>query len=111
MTGSARGSAFARALPKYASENNGLTHGVAVGSAFPNELADGRTYRYRDVPPVREDVGKCATLRYCATRSTLGELAARVLRLCPDHRDPERFWHEKSEVAAELRRLAREVVP
>lgn len=36
-------------------------------------------------------------------------LAAKVARLAPDHRDPERFHIDKSEVVAELRRLAREV--
>ena len=39
---------------------------------------------------------------------TLSSLAARVARLTPSHRDPERFHVEKSEVVAELRRLARE---
>ena len=36
----------------------------------------------------------------------LEDLARRVDRLVPSHRDPERFHLEKSEVAAELRRLA-----
>lgn len=34
-------------------------------------------------------------------------LASRVRRLTPDRRDPERFHEEKSELADELRRLAR----
>lgn len=38
----------------------------------------------------------------------LADLAARVARLSPSHRDPERYHVEKSEIAAELRRLARE---
>lgn len=38
----------------------------------------------------------------------LEQLAERVVRLSPSHRDPERFHEEKSEVAAELRRLARD---
>ncbi len=37
----------------------------------------------------------------------LEALARMVARLCPDHRDPERFWSEKSELAVEIRRLAR----
>lgn len=37
----------------------------------------------------------------------LADLARRVQRLAPDHRDPERWHCEKSEIAAELRRLAR----
>lgn len=42
------------------------------------------------------------------TSDQLSRLAARVARLTPSHRDPERFHVEKSEVVAELRRLARE---
>lgn len=37
----------------------------------------------------------------------LAALANRVQRLSPDRRDPERYHAEKSEIAAELRRLAR----
>ena len=36
----------------------------------------------------------------------LRELAARVERNVPHHREPERFHAEKSEIASELRRLA-----
>jgi hypothetical protein len=36
-------------------------------------------------------------------------LAERVRRLAPSHCDPERFHLDKSEIAAELRRLAREI--
>jgi hypothetical protein len=35
------------------------------------------------------------------------KLADRVRRLSPSHRDPERFHIDKSEIEAELRRLAR----
>jgi hypothetical protein len=34
------------------------------------------------------------------------DLARRVRRLVPDHRDPERFHLDKSEIAGELHRLA-----
>lgn len=37
----------------------------------------------------------------------IGDLADRVRRLCPDHRNPERFHIEKSEIEHELRELAR----
>lgn len=37
----------------------------------------------------------------------LAELAHRVHRLCPDHRNPHRFHEEKSEIAHELRSLSR----
>ena len=68
-------------------------------------------------PPL--GVSRSVTLRSChgvATgsrqhqsdeRDELTALASRVLRLCPSHRDPEAFWVEKSELAGELRRLAR----
>jgi hypothetical protein len=39
----------------------------------------------------------------------LERLAERVRRLSPSHRDPERFHMDKSEIAAALRRLAREI--
>ena len=38
--------------------------------------------------------------------TALRELAARVERNVPHHREPERFHTEKSEIAAALRRLA-----
>ena len=37
----------------------------------------------------------------------LQDLAARVGRLAPSHRDPEAFHEAKSEIAADLRRLSR----
>ncbi|WP_286702490.1 hypothetical protein [Acidiphilium sp. 37-64-53] len=37
---------------------------------------------------------------------TLLDLASRIARLSPDRRDPEKYHAEKSEIAAELRRLA-----
>ena len=39
-------------------------------------------------------------------REALTDLARRVQRLSPDRRDPERYHAEKSEIAAELRRIA-----
>jgi hypothetical protein len=38
---------------------------------------------------------------------TLEGLADRVARLTPSHRDPERFFMDRAELAGELRRLAR----
>lgn len=43
------------------------------------------------------------------TAYELRELAERVRRLSPSHRDPERFFVERSELAAMLRRLAEEM--
>ena len=42
-----------------------------------------------------------------ADAQALADLARRLERLRPSHRDPEQFHIEKSEIAAELRRLAR----
>ena len=42
------------------------------------------------------------------TGTTLDEIAERIRRLVPSHRDPERFHVEKSEIEHDLRRLARE---
>lgn len=39
----------------------------------------------------------------------LAHLAHRVRRLTVDRRDPERFFEDRSEIEAELRRLALEV--
>ena len=36
----------------------------------------------------------------------IGELADRLRRLCPDHRNPERFHIEKSEIEHDLRQIA-----
>lgn len=40
------------------------------------------------------------------TAATLHALADRLERLAPSHRDPHRYFEEKSEIVAELRRLA-----
>lgn len=37
----------------------------------------------------------------------LRELARRVARLCPSHRNPEEFHEAKSEIEFELRRLSK----
>jgi hypothetical protein len=41
--------------------------------------------------------------------SRIEDLAHRLVRLAPSHRDPEAFHVEKHTVAAELRRLARDM--
>ncbi len=41
-----------------------------------------------------------------AAANILQDLASRVERNVPHHRDPEQFHIEKSEIASELRRLA-----
>lgn len=42
-----------------------------------------------------------------AEGDVLQDLARRVERLAPSHRDPHRFFEDRSEIAAELRWLAR----
>lgn len=39
----------------------------------------------------------------------IDNLCDRIERLAPSHRDPHRFFEDKSDIAYELRRLAREV--
>lgn len=41
------------------------------------------------------------------TAEQLRQLADRVRRLVPDHRNPHRFHEEKSDIEHELRQLAR----
>jgi hypothetical protein len=41
----------------------------------------------------------------------LYDIARKINRLPPpDRRDPEKYWRDKSEIAAELRKVAREAV-
>lgn len=40
------------------------------------------------------------------TTAKLHDIADRLARLAPSHRDPERYFEEKSELVAELRALA-----
>lgn len=61
-----------------------------------------------------KDAHPCAPLRtldgpHPSLAALLEALADRVRRLVPDHRDPERFHADKSDLVAELRTLAREV--
>ncbi len=50
---------------------------------------------------------RVATHAHPGPPAMLEALADRVSRLSPSHRDPHRFHEDKSEVVAELRRLAR----
>ena len=79
---------------------------VPHSAALSNESQNGGTNR--GLGGSREHVGKCGTVRRCGTVTvaTLHALADRVVRLCPDRRDPEAFWEAKSEVAHALRELA-----
>lgn len=59
--------------------------------------AEASVGRSRSLPPASEAK---------RTPATLIAIADRVRRLSPHHRDPERFHIDKSEIEAELRRLA-----
>ncbi len=53
---------------------------------------------------------KAATPGYTATNSeveALLDLVDKINRLAPSHRNPHEFHEQKSEIAAELRRLAK----
>ena len=89
-------------------KNNGLDaavpHSAALSLYNPSHTCT-RVHTHTEPPYM----GKCGTVRHCGTVSALSDLAHRVARLCPDHRNPERFHIEKSEIVAALRRLAREI--
>ncbi len=95
------------ALPAF-NKNNGLDeavpHSAALSLYNPSHTCTRAHAHTRTEAPY---MGKCGTVRHCGTVSALSDLAHRVARLCPDHRNPERFHEDKSEIAAELRRLAR----
>lgn len=48
-------------------------------------------------------------MRRLAVAEELADLAARLRRLRPSHRDPEHYHVEKSEIEHGLRRLARNI--
>lgn len=50
---------------------------------------------------------KPSTTLHPSTPQLLEDLAGRLGRLAPSHRDPEHFHLERSELVHELRRLAR----
>jgi hypothetical protein len=58
-----------------------------------------------DSVPTRRHLGYLETLA-----ATVNTLAARVSRLTVSHRDPEAFFVARSEIAEELRALARQLV-
>lgn len=66
-----------------------MSHHVATHNLYTTYIKAGTL----DAPPIDK----------------LHALAARVERLCPSHRNPERFHEDKSEIVAELQRLASEV--
>lgn len=88
-----------------------MTH-VTHRDAFSYELR-GRCGQYQDGMNTvhgahRENASRAsrASLRH-GPAAELDALACAVGRLSPSHRDPEAFHVSKSEIVAELRRLAR----
>ncbi len=64
------------------------------------------SFASRTSPPSLD--GDVVTVTETVTvRSGLRDLARRVRRLAPSHRDPERFHEDKSEIVYELLTLAR----
>ena len=61
----------------------------------------------RAVGPLKENAALCGTATLSVQKCNLLDLAQRVARLGPDRRNPEQFHIDKSEIVAELRRLAR----
>ena len=59
-------------------------------------------------PPAPPPIGRCGSGGGAKSSDTLLDLAKRVHHLAPSHRDPEQFLIYKSEIAAELRRLAKD---
>lgn len=52
---------------------------------------------------------RCDSVTVVTAPHRLTALADQVERLAPSHRDPHRFHEDKSEIVAELLRLAHEV--
>ncbi len=84
-----------------------VTHGDANSLEF--QVADIIALRETVAPHgAHREVRHCASLRHQEV-AQLHALASAVGRLSPSHRDPEAFHIGKSEIVAELRRLARNI--
>lgn len=80
------------------SEMSGSMRGGHISRTRPDIPQGVSPLRGNPACPVCPDGGTGA--------ATIHELARRVARLAPCHRDPERFHIEKSEIVHALRRLA-----
>lgn len=49
----------------------------------------------------------CAVVRRDSTSSVLMQMAYRIQRLSPSHKNPEKYHEDKSEIVEELKRVAR----
>jgi hypothetical protein len=85
--------------------NNRLYGDSAAVPHFPNRTRFARACAcacaHTQERLYKENAARCGT-------AALFDLAARVARLVPCHRNPEQFHMAKSEIVATLRRLARE---
>ena len=93
-----------RSLPP----SDALTHSDAVSTN--RTCVHARAHSY----PFYTELRRSASVRQTSSGQTgelmgqaLEELANRVRRLVPSHRNPESFHEAKSEIEAELRQLAR----
>lgn len=78
-----------------------ITGRALVAISFQDEINVGNGGSLREERQVRQVRQEPA--------ADLDRLAHAVARLSPSHRDPERFHMDRSEIVAELRRLAREL--
>lgn len=115
--GAALGAALKTGSLSSGDENRRKTKGLYDDSAngcrrvphIPlNPLTCAHTHTHaRAVGPLKENAAPCGTAAPSLRRCNLLDLAQRVARLGPDRRNPEQFHIDKSEIVAELRRLAR----
>ena len=89
-----------------------LTHPDALTHSDADSITHVRTHAHAHT--INREMRRSASVRRGAsgqagevTGQSLEELANRVRGLVPSHRDPEAFHEAKSEIEAELRRLAR----
>lgn len=66
-----------------------------------------RAHMYEREPETSPPVATRRHPKPTLPAADLDRLAGAVARLSPSHRDPERFHLDRSEIVAELRRLAR----
>jgi hypothetical protein len=79
-------------------------HGKNVPFGQAGQKAGQAGHAAKGPPPLKGGGPSCPV---CPDGGTLVDLAERVRRLAPpSHRDPERFWVEKDELAAAIRQHA-----
>ena len=85
-----------------------LTHMTHTDALYREEAGGLNVATYkRYTPPWDSQRNASACVSASVQAAELLALACAVGRLSPDRRDPERFHMDKSELVAQLRRLAR----